>query len=125
MARTNIYRGYSTFEFQKNKSLTIIDVDAVKLDLLNHIFTPRNSRVMMPTFGTIIPELVFEPLDEDTVSELHAEIKSAIDYDPRVEILKLNVLPDYDRNMVVVDATLRYVELNIVDDFELNIQFED
>jgi len=74
MARQNIYKGYSTFEFEKSKTLTLRDVELVKLDLLNHLFTQKGARVMMPTFGTIIPELVFEPLDEDTLDELHSPI---------------------------------------------------
>jgi len=125
MARENIYKGYSTFEFEKNKTLTLRDVELVKLDLLNHLFTQKGTRVMMPSFGTIIPELVFEPLDSDTLDELHSEVKSVLDYDPRVEILKLAVVPDYDTNTVIVEATLLYIELDTVDDFDLNIQFED
>lgn len=125
MARQNIYVGYSTFEFEKNKSLTIRDVELVKLDLLNHLFTPRGSRIMMPTYGTIINELTFEPLDTDTLDELYAEVKGVLDADPRVETLKLVIVPDYDTNTVVVEATLNYIELDTVDEFNLNIQFED
>jgi len=125
MARENIYKGYSTFEFEKNKSLTVRDIELVKLDLLTHMFTERGSRVMMPTFGTIIKELTFEPLDTDTLDELHSEVKSVLDYDPRIEILKLVIVPDYDTNSVVVEAILNYIELDTVDEFNLNIQFED
>jgi len=89
MARQNIYKGYSTFEFERTKSLSLRDVELVKLDLLQHLFTQRGTRVMMPDFGTIIPELTFEPLDSETLDELHTEVKAVLDYDPRVEILKL------------------------------------
>lgn len=125
MARQNIYKGYSTFEFERSKTLTLRDVELVKLDLLNHMFTQRGTRVMMPDFGTIIPELTFEPLDADTLDELHTEVKAVLDYDPRVDILKLVLAPDYDTSSVVVEATLLYVELDTVDEFNLNIQFED
>ena len=125
MARQNIYRGYSSFEFEKSKTFTLRDVELVKLDLLNHIFTPIGTRIMMPTFGTIIPELTFEPLDTSTLDELYEEVKSVLDFDPRVETLKLVIVPDYDTNSVVVEALLYYIELDTVDDFNLNIQFED
>jgi len=125
MARENIYKGYSTFEFERSKSLTVRDIELVKLDLLTHMFTERGSRVMMPTFGTIIKELTFEPLDTDTLDELHSEVKSVLDYDPRIKILKLVIVPDYDTNSVVVEAILNYIELDTVDEFNLNIQFED
>ena len=125
MARQNIYRGYSSFEFEKSKTFTLRDVELVKLDLLNHIFTPIGTRIMMPTFGTIIPELTFEPLDTSTLDELYEEVKAVLDFDPRVETLKLVIVPDYDTNSVVVEALLYYIELDTVDDFNLNIQFED
>ena len=124
MARTNLYRGLSTFEFQRNKSLSIRDIELVKLDLLNHIFTQRGTRVMMPNFGSIIPELAFEPLDEDLVDELYANLLDIFDYDPRVRTMSLSVTPDFDTNSVFAEARLYYVELDTVDDFELNIQFE-
>ena len=122
--RTNLYKSYSSFEFQKNKSLAIRDVEAVKLDLLNHIFTPRGTRVMMPTFGSIIPELAFEPLDGALVDELYAELLAIFDYDPRVRVSDLSVTPNFDNNSVFVNAELYYVELNVTDGFNLNIQFE-
>jgi len=125
MARTNLYRGYSSFEFQKNKSLRLRDVELVKMDLLNHIFTVKGTRVMMPEFGSIIPELAFEPLDEDLVDEVYAELLAIFDYDPRINLVNMSVTPDFDTNSLYVNATLFYIELNKVDDFELNIQFED
>lgn len=122
--QTNLYKGYSTFEFQRNKSLEINDIELVKLDLLNHIFTIRGTRVMMPTFGSIIPELAFEPLDENTIDETYSELLDIFNYDPRVEVINLTVLPDFETNSLFVVATLNYIELNTVDDLELNIQFE-
>ncbi len=125
MARKNIYKGFSTFEFQKNKSTTLRDVELVKLDLLNHLFTSRGTRIMMPNFGTSLPSLVFEPIDEVTVEEVRTEVAAVFDYDPRVRTIKFNVIPDYDNYTIIVEASLLYVELDTVDDFNLNIQFED
>ena len=123
--RKNLYKGYSSFEFQKSKSLSLRDVDLVKMDLLNHIFTPRGTRVMMPNFGSGIPQMAFEPLDEYLVDEVYSELLAAFDHDPRVTVNNLTVTPDFDNNSVYANATWFYVELNTVDDFELNIQFED
>ena len=125
MARENLYKGYSSFEFENSKTFTLRDVELVKLDLLNHIFTQRGTRIMMPTFGTTIPELTFEPLDDDMLDDLYEQVKSVLDFDPRVEIIKIVIVPDYDTNSVVVEASLFYIELDTVDDFNLNIQFED
>ena len=55
-----LYRGYSSYEYQNKKTFSVTDVELVKLDLLNHIFTRKGDRVMMPNFGTRIPDLAFE-----------------------------------------------------------------
>jgi phage baseplate assembly protein W len=120
----NIYRGYSSFEFQKTGSFSITDISLVKLDLLNHIFTRKGERVMLPDFGTQIPDLTFEPLDEETLDILQDELEAVFDYDPRVTLLKFEVYPLYDQSTVTINAILQYEEFNIIDSFDLNIEFE-
>lgn len=78
----------------------------------------------MPTFGTSIPDLVFEPLDEETVDALHEELVTVFDFDPRVTLLSLTVTPYYDENRVVANATLYYIELNLTEGMDINIEFE-
>lgn len=118
------YIGYSSYEFQKNKSFTLTDVQLVELDLLNQIYTRRGSRVMMPTFGTLIPELVFEPLDDETISTVESELISVFQFDPRVNLISMSVTPNYETNSLTAVAVLWYVELNLSQPFQLNIQFE-
>lgn len=124
MVQRNLYRGYSSFEYQKKKTFKLTDVELVKLDLLNHIYTRRGERVMMPNFGTSIPDLPFEPLDDRTIGQLRDDLESVFAYDPRVSLLELQVVPNYDANSVEARARLLYVELNTVDDIFLNIEFE-
>jgi len=125
MARKNIYRGYSSFEMEQSGSFRIVDIEAVKMDILNHIYTRKGERVRMPTFGTIIPDLAFEPLDTETMEILETELTKVFDYDPRVEMLDLVLEPDYDNNSLVAAVKLRYLELNLVDNMDINIQFGD
>lgn len=119
-----LYRGFSSYEYQRAKSFKINDVNLVKLDLLNHIFTRRGERVMMPRFGTRIPDLAFEPLDDVTLIILEEDLRQVVAFDPRVQLLALNVVPDYDANTVTASLRLKYIELNMVDTIDINIQFE-
>lgn len=121
--REKLYKGFSTFEFQKNKTFALYDVESVKMDLLNHIFTRKGERLNMPEFGTLIPELVFEPLTDDMVEELQEELEAVFEYDPRVEMVNLVINPLYDQNRVEVQVTLYYIELNITDEINLNLDF--
>ena len=123
-ARNGLYRGYSSFEFESTGSFKINDIELIKLDLLNHIFTRRGERVMMPRFGTIIPDLVFEPLDDETTEQVDSELRQVFDYDPRVELLQLDTVPDYDNNAVTASARIRCVELDTTELMNLNIEFE-
>lgn len=125
MPKKGLYKGFSSHEFFSKKTFKVRDIEIVKLDLLNHIFTRTGSRVMMPTFGTQIPDMVFEQLDDETIEIITEELSAVFEFDPRVQTLNLVVLPDYDNNAVRVTARLLYLELDTVDDFELNIQFED
>lgn len=124
MATSGLYRGFSTYEFDKAKTFSLTDIELVKMDLLNHIYTKKGERVMMPNFGTQIPEMVFEPLDEITLGIVEDELREVFYFDPRVEIITLIVQPFYDQNLIYVNARLFYIELVMTDDFELNIQFE-
>ena len=119
-----LYRGYSTFEYQRSKTFTLTDIEIVKMDLLNHIYTRKGERVMMPNFGTRIPDLAFEPLDQITLDILEEDLRAVFAFDPRVNLLELNITPYYDSNTVVASARLLYIELNIAGNLDLNITFE-
>lgn len=124
-ARNGLYKGFSSFEFEATGSFKIIDVELIKLDLLNHIFTRRGERVMMPRFGTIIPDLAFEPLDEETLDLLESELRLVFEYDPRVELLDLTLTPRYDNNAVEASCFLRCIELDTTELMNLNIEFSE
>lgn len=119
-----LYRGYSTYEYENTKDFAISDIELVKLDLLNHIYTRKGERVMMPRFGTRIPDLAFEPLDDVTLDVLRSDLQYVFNYDPRVALQNLTITPDYDTNTVVAAAKLFYIELNMSDVLYLNIEFE-
>ena len=123
MAKKGLYKGYSSFEFERKKTFKLRDVELVKMDSLNHIFTKKGERVMMPNFGTVIPEMAFEPLDGETESIVREEVLRVINYDPRVELVNIETNPDYDSNSLYVGAQLFYIELGLTENFELNIEF--
>jgi phage baseplate assembly protein W len=80
---------------------------------------------MMPRFGTRIPDLAFEPLDDITLMVLEEDLRYVINFDPRVSLIDMSILPEPDTNSVTASATLLYVELDMVDTLDLNITFEN
>ncbi len=124
MATENLYRGLSFRNFSKNKSIKLYDVDLIKKDLLNNIFTRRGERVKMFTYGTRIPDLVFEQLDDIALTVINEDLNAVVNSEPRVNLVDLRIVPLYDRNVVIASLVLYYVELDFTDQFDVSIQFE-
>lgn len=118
------YKGISFKPYEKNKRFSLINVEIVKQDLLNHIFTRRGERVMMPRFGTRIPDMLMEPLDVQTLAIIEIDLQDVFNYDPRVELQDLRIIPEYDESTVRAEADLRYVEMNFEETFDIRLEFE-
>lgn len=118
------YKGISFKPYERNKSFILTNIKLVKQDLLNHIFTRRGERVMMPTFGTRIPDMLMEPLDNNSLSIIELDLLNVFNYDPRVELLDLRVVPIYEEKAIIAEADLRYVELQFEETFDIRLEFE-
>jgi len=81
----NIYRGFSTVG-QVRAPYTLIDGDLIKADLLNELYTKRGERVMRPTYGTRIWDIIMNPLDQYVVAEIKEDIERIVEKDSRVEM---------------------------------------
>lgn len=121
-----IYRGFSTANHLQNggRSFAATDIELVKRDLLNHIYTVPGERVMQPNFGTRIPSLAFEPLDSSTVSIVETDLRSVFRYDPRVEVLGMSVNALPDNNAIVALVDLLYVQLDVKETLRLEFPFK-
>lgn len=115
-----LYRGFSTAEFQKTRSFGLTNQELVKRDLLNYIYTIPGERPHMPDFGTRIPLLTFELLDDITLNIIREDLKKAIAADPRLELIDLVVLAMPDSNSVVAALDVRYLELNVTETIRLD-----
>lgn len=120
MMKQSLYRGFSTADFQKKKTFSVVDQELVKRDLLNYIYTIPGERPHMPDFGTRIPLMTFELLDDITLNIIREDLKKAITYDPRLELLDMVVLAVPDSNSVVAAIDVKYVELNLTDTIRLD-----
>lgn len=109
-----LYRGFSTATFLTNRKggFSLTDQELVKQDLLNHIYTVKGERVHQPSFGTRIPLLAFEPLDEKTLAIVREDLTQVFDYDPRVNVTGMSINAAPDNNMIVAFIDLEYLELN-------------
>lgn len=106
-----------------NNTFKLTNMNLVERNLLNHINTPKGSRVMMPQFGSIIPQLLFEPLDDDVVVQCEAELTNIIAYDPRVELVNITSTQIPQTHTLNISMLLYYIELNVTKNMDFNLEF--
>ena len=72
---------------------------AVVNSIKNLILTNHYERPFQPDIGSNVRRLLFENMDTVTAITLEKEIEQTIrNYEPRANISKINVSPDYDNN---------------------------
>jgi phage baseplate assembly protein W len=77
------YVGFSSVD-PTNVGSKLYDFDLVKQDIINQFNTKRGERVMNPNFGSVIWDLIMEPLTPATKEILTADITAICNSDPRV-----------------------------------------
>lgn len=102
---TTKYKGYSTIGTSFTKPV-LTDFDLAKRDLLNQFGTKLGERVMLPTHGTIIWELLFDPLDDNVKELIREDVVRIISEDPRWEFVEVQTLEN--EHSITVDVTLIY-----------------
>jgi phage baseplate assembly protein W len=111
------YKGFSTIDQTKKFRLT--DLELIKRDLLNHFAIRKGEKLMNADFGSIIWNILFEPLTADVKALIVDDIQRVIGSDPRIRVD--NILVDQ------LDMGLQIqVELTILPDNYsdvINLQF--
>ncbi len=81
--------------------------NAIARSVKNIVMTLPGEKPFAPNFGSRVSALLFENMDEITSSLIVDEIRTSIaNYEPRVELLTLEVIPDFEGNSY--DVTIIY-----------------
>ena len=80
--------GFSTVGDTKVK---LYDVDLIKADILMHFNTRQGTRLNQPEYGTIIWDLLFEELTEQTKAVIVDDCKRILQNDSRVRLDHITV----------------------------------
>jgi phage baseplate assembly protein W len=104
------YRGFSTISAD-TESYTLYDLALIKQDIINHFHVRQGERLMNPEFGTIIWDVIFEPLTEDLKNLIIKNVENIINYDPRVRVNDINITA-YDSGLQI-ECDLTYLPYDI------------
>ena len=87
--------------------VSLNDTSAIARSLRNIVFTQPGEKFFNPDFGSRISESLFENVDEVSAIAIEDEIKSSIiNFEPRVNLLNTNVVPNPDDNEM--NVTIEY-----------------
>ena len=88
---------------------------AIARSIRNLIFTLRGERFFNSNLGSGVSKVLFENMDEITASVLKDEIKNTIDnYEPRVNLISVDVSPNYDTNEFYTTITYNIVGIDVL-----------
>lgn len=110
------YRGFSTRLNAKKYRVT--DFELAKQDMINHFEIRKGEKLMNPTFGSIIWDMLFEPLTEDTKQIITNDITRIISYDPRLAVQQVAVTEQDTGFLIAIDVS--YIPTDQTETISLN-----
>lgn len=97
------------------------DTNAVKQSLKNIFEWRRGERILDPLFGNIIYDYVYEPINDITIRNLRDGIIRMLQYEPRINVISLDITPSEDQNTIYVLIKYIIPKLNIIDSYSINV----
>ncbi len=100
------FKGFSTID-RTWGNFKLYDIELAKRDLLNEFYTRKGERLMSPTFGSIVWDLLFDPMTEETVQLINDDCLRIVSKDPRLELR--NIYVQESEHSITVTILLNYV----------------
>jgi phage baseplate assembly protein W len=110
------YRGFSTVN-PDGIGYQLYDIQIIKQDIINHFHIRQGELLSNPNFGTIIWDILYEPLTERLKEVIAENVTTIINYDPRVSVVSVTI--DQYESGIQIDATLSFLPYNISENMKL------
>lgn len=104
------YKGFSTVSSDSNNG-SLYDLALIKQDLINHFHIRKGEKLENPEFGTIIWDMLFEPLTPRIKEIIVNDVTAVINSDPRTRPVQV-IVTQIEKGLQI-EATLLYVPYNI------------
>jgi len=108
------FKGFST---TSGKPRVLFDIELIKEDLLNNIYTRKGERPMQPDYGSIIWDILFEPYDDSINSIVQEDLTRIVNNDPRLELITMTI--DSFEYGLIVNMTVAYRPFNMTETLEV------
>jgi phage baseplate assembly protein W len=109
---TKTYKGFSTISTE-TESFSLYDLALIKQDLINHFHVRKGERLEQPDFGTIIWDIIFEPLTDDVKRLIISDVQEIINYDPRL-VAEDVIVTEYESG-IIIECSVTYLPYYITE----------
>ena len=97
-----------------NDLIALKNTSAIARSLRNIVFTQPGEKFFQPVFGSRVTESLFDIADDVSALTIRDEIRSSIiNYEPRVKLLDVTVIPNPRENEMNVTIEYEIVGLDI------------
>lgn len=110
------YRGVSTVDPDR-PNWVLYDLELIKQDIINHFHIRQGEKLSDPSFGTIVWDILHEPLTDKLRNIIVENVSTIINYDPRVAVEEIIV--DRYENGIQIECTLTYLPYSISESMRL------
>ena len=87
---------------------------AIARSIRNIVFTLPGEKFFNPNFGSRVSRSLFENIDEISASIINDEIRNSINnFEPRVSLIDVQTIPDFDNGAFDVNIIYRVVDADI------------
>lgn len=100
--------GFSTVD-RLQPSYTLTNIPLVKQNLMNSFMTRRGERLMEPELGSIIWEIIMEPLDEVSKDAIYEDVIRIVNQEPRARLVISNIIEQ--PNGIILEVTINYMNI--------------
>ena len=94
-----------------NKDLLAIkNENAIARSIKNIVFTEPGEKFFNPNFGSKLYSILFENIDDISAIKIKDQIEQSIkNFEPRVDLVEVEVFPDFDNNSFDVKITYKII----------------
>ena len=104
------YRGMSTIS-NESSMFKLYDLALIKQDLVNHFHIRYGEKLENPNFGTIIWDVLYDPLTDSLKEAIVKNVTDIVNYDPRISVNRITV--DTFENGIQIECDLTYLPYSI------------
>ena len=97
-----------------NDLIGLKNENAIARSIKNIVFTVPGEKFFNENFGSDVSEVLFENINEITASTIEDQIRLSIEnYEPRVELIDVQAIPNFDNNQFDAVVTYKIIGINI------------